>query len=146
MMITGVRDLSIAVFNLDAAMTEFHRKFGLEPRYIQSEARPPVQVRTALYEVGPAGLALMESSEAGSPIDRFLQRRGEGFFSVSLQVDDVRATVAEMSNRGVQFVLEDPISMKDFKAFDGVYGESLMNFTRPKTTFGVVFELQQLIR
>ncbi len=130
-MIKGIRDVSIAVHDLDVAMEDFKAKLGLEPRYIQEEGRPPVQVRTALYSLGGAGLSLMASSEEGSPIDRFLKRRGEGLFSVTVEVEDIKAAVAEM---------------RAFKSHDGMYARALMNFTRPHSTHGVVFEVQQLVR
>ncbi len=145
-MIKGIRDVSIAVHDLDVAMEDFKAKLGLEPRYIQEEGRPPVQVRTALYSLGGAGLSLMASSEEGSPIDRFLKRRGEGLFSVTVEVEDIKAAVAEMRARGVDFVLDEPIEMHPFKSHDGMYARALMNFTRPHSTHGVVFEVQQLVR
>jgi methylmalonyl-CoA/ethylmalonyl-CoA epimerase len=140
------RDLGIAVKDLDAAMNDLRNQFGMEPRYIQSEDRPPIQVRAALYSLETSGLSLMASSEEGSPIDRFLKRRGEGVFSVSVQVDDIDVAVADMRSKGVEFVLDEPVVMNDFMAFDGIYKACRMNFTRPSTTHGVVFEVQQLER
>jgi methylmalonyl-CoA/ethylmalonyl-CoA epimerase len=145
-MIKGIRDLSIAVSDLDVAMDDFKVKFGLEPTAMQEEGRPPVQVRVALYSWGAIGLALMQSSEPGSPIDKFIKRRGEGLFSVTLEVDDIKTAVAELSKHGVDFVLDEPIVMEDFKTHDGTYSKALMNFTKPQSSHGVVFEVQQLVR
>ena len=141
-----IRDVSIAVKDLDAAVEDMRHKFDLEPRYIQNDDRPPIQVRAALYSLGTSGLSLMASSEDGSPIDRFLKRRGEGVFSICVQVDDIKAATADMRSKGVEFVLDEPIVMNDFMAHDGVYSACHMNFTRPASTHGVVFEVQQLDR
>ena len=96
------------------------------------------------FRVGDACLALMESTTPGSPVDRFVRRRGEGLFSVSLAVDDLAAATAHLRRQGVDLVLDAPLVFRDFRAFDGTYRRAEMNFTRPRGLHGVVFELQEL--
>ena len=143
-MITQIREISIAVQNLDEALGSFRQKLCLEPAETQFHSRPPVESRTVTFRVGDACLALMESTTLGSPVDRFVRRRGEGLFSVSLAVDDLAAATAHLRRQGVDLVLDAPLVFRGFRAFDGTYRRAEMNFTRPRSFHGVVFELQEL--
>jgi methylmalonyl-CoA epimerase len=143
-MIRQIREISIAVRSLDEALARFRQTLGLEPAETQVHPRPPVEARTATFRVGDVCLALMESTRPGSPVDRFVQRRGEGLFSVSLAVDDLAAATAQLRRQGVELVLETPLVFENFRTFDGTYRRVKMNFTRPQSLHGVVFELQEL--
>jgi len=143
-MIMQIREVSIAVQNLDDAAASVSEKFGLRPSVTHRDASAPVQARTATFRVGESGLALMESTAPGSAIDRFLRARGEGLFSVSLRVGDLREATERLRAGGAEFVCESPLELRDLPTYDGTYATVKMNFTRPKSTHGVVFELQEL--
>jgi len=143
-MIKQVREISIAVRDLDAAMDSFRQKFGLEPAAPQFHPRPPVEARTVTFRIGEVSFALMASTAPGSPVDRFVQRHGEGLFSISLAVDDLAAAAAHLRGQGVELVLDTPLEFEDFQTYDGMYGRVKMNFTKPRSFHGVVFELQEL--
>jgi methylmalonyl-CoA/ethylmalonyl-CoA epimerase len=143
-MFTQIRETSIAVANLDAAVAAFEEKLGLQPSSTNVDPRPPVESRAAMYRIGDSSLALMESTSAGGPIDRFVQRRGEGLFSVSVAVDDLDEATARMQAAGVDLVLPEPMLFEDFPAFDRSYSKVRMNFTRPSSLHGVLIEVQEL--
>jgi methylmalonyl-CoA epimerase len=143
-MIRQIREISIAVRNLDEALSDFGRKLGLKPEEIQVERRPPVQSRFASLRVGDCSLALMEPTGEGSPVDRFLQRRGEGIFSITVQVDDIEEASRRLRANGVELVLDRPMVLENTRAVDRVYKQVIINFTKPGSLHGVVFEIQQL--
>ncbi len=144
MKITSIREISVAVADLDQAIADFRTKLGLEPEPIQHEPDPPIQSRFASFRIGGCSIALMESAAEESPIEKFVRRRGEGIFSVTLAVDDIAVAMEEMKRRGVDFVLDEPMTLRDIHAVDRVYRECLVNWTRPQSLHGLVFELQEL--
>ncbi|MDP3984632.1 MAG: VOC family protein [Acidimicrobiia bacterium] len=143
-MIRQIREISIAVDNLDEAIAEFRQKLGLKEEEVQVEERPPIQSRFASFRVGDCSIALMESTAPGSPIDRFIARRGEGVFSVTLLVDDIQQASEHLKSNGVDLVLDEPLKLENIRAVDKVYRECTVNFTKPSGLRGAVFEIQEL--
>ena len=85
----------------------------------------------------------MESTEAGSAIERFLERRGPGLFSVTFKTNDIVADVERLRKEGAEFVLDEPLVLHNYSTGFETYAECLVNFTRPRSTGGVVLELQE---
>lgn len=142
-----LREISLAVENLSTSTERFSALLGARPSEVVEVKTPPVQARfVSLDTGGPVSIALMESTEAGSAIERFLERRGEGLFSVTFAVDDIGAAMNDMRQQGVEFVLAEPLLLKDYSTGHAQYRECLVNFTRPRSSGGLVIELQQLIK
>ena len=143
-MIKAIREISVAVQDLDRAIDTFRTKLGLEHEEIQHEPDPPIQSRFASFRIGDCSIALMESTGPGSPIERYLQSRGEGIFSVTLLVDGIAEATERMREQGVEFVLDEAMVLENIRAVDRVYGECLVNWTKPQALHGLVFEIQEL--
>ena len=138
MSIIKISEISIAVKDLEQAVTDYG-KMGFEVTQIEEDTTPPIQARwvVASQGQGDVALSLMESTEAGSPIDKFIQRRGEGIFSISLRVTDLDGEIEKLKAKGAEFVLDKPQKSE--------YLAGRLNFTKPSAlTHGVVFELQEI--
>ena len=144
-MFKQIHEISVAVSDLAQAVESFRGKLGLEPSEVQSDPRPPVQSRFARFRVGDACITLMESTTSGSPIDRFLQRRGEGIFSISVRVEDIEKATSRLRANGVEIVLDKPIVRENYRGFDKTYALSKVNFTHPRSLHGILLELQELV-
>lgn len=145
--IRRVTEISIAVRDLDQATTDMGNALGVETyAEVTEEPEPPVQARFVGFGIrGSTVFGLMESATENSPIDRFIQRRGEGIFSISLEVDDIEATMRDWRERGIDFVLDEPMETKGPVA-GSHWNRIKINFTRPSPLLhGVVFEIQELI-
>ena len=145
--IMRVTEISIAVRDLEKATADMGSALGLNTyAEVTEEPEPPIQARFVGFGIpGSAVFGLMESTVEGSPIDRFVQRRGEGIFSISLEVDDIEATMRDWRERGIEFVLEEPMETKGPVA-GSHWNRMKINFTRPNPLLhGVVFEIQELI-
>jgi hypothetical protein len=59
-------------------------------------------VRLASLPAGNAFVQLAQPLTADHPLAAFMDERGEGMFSLSIEVDDIEATVAELRGCGVQ--------------------------------------------
>ena len=145
-MFKRIREVSIVVEDLDEALADFSSKFGLETASTNFDPRPPVESRSVTFQVGESCIALMESTTPGSPIDRFVKKRGPGLFSFSLEVEDIDEAGEDLRGRGVEFVDDEPMSFPDFPSYDGTYSEAKMLFVKPKSACGTLIEIQQLDR
>jgi methylmalonyl-CoA/ethylmalonyl-CoA epimerase len=138
-----VREVSFAVHDLDEAQAKFYA-MGFPHTPPVEEATNLVQVRLTSMPVGDSSLSLMESlGDTESPISRFLKRRGEGIFSITLLVDDVEGICDKWRKAGVEFVLDEPIELRDTKSVGLDVPVIRGNWTRPSTLHGIVIELQE---
>ena len=86
--------------------------------------------------VGTAGttIELVEPRTAESPVAKFLQKRGPGLHHLCLLVPDIDASMAALTQRGVQFIDEQPRP--------GAHG-SRIAFIKPASVGGLLVELKQ---
>jgi len=105
MRIRRIHHLTVAVRDAERARETFAALFAArsdEPREIQAFC-----VRTCDLELGGDVLQLAAPIGPESPITRFIERKGEGFYNLALEVDDLDAAVAELAERGIK--VSDPI-------------------------------------
>jgi methylmalonyl-CoA/ethylmalonyl-CoA epimerase len=128
-----ISHLGIAVRDLEAAVRLYRDVFGLELRHRwRAEAD---RMEAASFGVGDIEIELMQPTEEDSPVGRFLARRGEGLHHVSYRVDDVAGALARAREAGLEAVDEAPRPGGD--------GRTLVAFLNPKSTLGVLTELEQ---
>jgi len=90
----------MAVRDADAARATFEALFGVAGLGIA--AVPAFGIRTAGVPLGEDLLQLASPVSPDNPVMRFLERKGEGFYNVALEVDDIDAAVAELTAKGVR--------------------------------------------
>lgn len=124
--------IGIAVESLEKGKV-FYEALGLGPMTV--EEVPSEKVRAGFFELGnDARLELLEATSSDSAIAKFLEKRGPGVQQVCLRVKDLRAVMAALKAKGVQFVGDEPRV--------GAHG-ALVAFVHPKSTGGVLLELSQ---
>lgn len=143
-MFSQIREVSIVVHNLDEAVATYSSTLGLTPSAVHSDPRPPIQSRSATFKIGESCIALMEATEPDSPIARFLEKRGEGLFSIALAVPNLDSASDDLRRNGADLLLDSPMEFPSFPAYDRVYSLARMNFVRPKSLHGVLVEVQEL--
>jgi methylmalonyl-CoA epimerase len=94
---------------------------------------PTERVRAAFLPVGESRLELLEPTEPGSVIARFLEKRG-GLHHVCVLVEDLEAALAELKARKVRLIDEVPRAGA---------GGCLVAFVHPQAAGGVLLELKQ---
>jgi methylmalonyl-CoA/ethylmalonyl-CoA epimerase len=139
-----LREVSLAVRDASSAAARFSALLAASSSDAVEVHVPPVDARFFSLDTGPVSVALMESTAAGSAIERFLERRGEGLFSITFEVDDIVAEMARMREAGAEFVLDDPLVLTDYSTGHARYRECLVAFTRPASTGHLLIELQEL--
>ena len=124
--------IGIAVSNLGEALAFYRDALGLEveaPEEVASQ-----RVRAHFIGVGDSAIELLEATADDSPIAKFVARRGPGIHHITLRVDDIRATLARLKEKGVRLIDEAPR--------EGAHG-ALVAFIHPSSTHGVLVELTQ---
>ncbi len=124
--------IGIAVDDLTASLAFFRDALGLDVD--GSEEVASQGVRAHFLRAGDASLELLEATAPGSPIARFLAKRGPGLHHITLSVDDIGAALARLKSRGVRLI--------DERARPGAEGAQVA-FIHPSSTHGVLVELKQ---
>ena len=130
MKILKIDHLGIAVASLAEAVKGYE---ALGFRVDESHDVPTEKVRAAFLAVGESHLELLEPTEPGSVIARFLEKRS-GLHHVCVLVDDIEQALAELKARGVPLVDEQPRPGA---------GGCRVAFVHPKAAAGVRLELKE---
>ena len=128
--VTRIDQVGIAVEDLDAALDFYALAFGLTPS--SREHVPSDGVEEAMLDVGGVQLQLLESTRAGSPIERFLAARGPGMHHLGIAVRSLDAALAHLRAEGVELIDEEPRP--------GGGGHRIA-FVHPRSTGGILIEL-----
>jgi methylmalonyl-CoA/ethylmalonyl-CoA epimerase len=132
-MVKRISHLGLAVKDLDAAIQLYQQVFGLQiaHRWVAEVDR----MEAATFRVGELEIELMQPLEEDSPIGRFIARRGEGIHHVAYRVDDVAEALNRAQEAGVATIDQVPRPGGD--------GRTRIGFLHPRSTFGVLTELEQ---
>jgi methylmalonyl-CoA/ethylmalonyl-CoA epimerase len=91
-------------------------------------------VRVAMLPIGETHIELLEPLTSESPIGKFLDRRGPGIHHIAIRVDDIRAALGQLKQKGARLIDETPRIGA---------GGCLVAFIHPSSTNGVLLELVQ---
>ena len=132
-MLRRISHIGIAVRDLDAAVKLYEQVFGLRiaHRWVAGADR----MEAASLRIGDLEIELMQPLEEDSPVGRFIARRGEGIHHVAYRVEDVADALDRAREAGIQTIDERPRRGGD--------GRTLVGFLHPKSTFGVLTELEE---
>ncbi|TCT22591.1 methylmalonyl-CoA epimerase [Melghiribacillus thermohalophilus] len=125
-----IAHIGIAVQKLDDVMSFYHDILGLKLKGI--EEVPSEGVKVAFFEIGETSIELLEPMNDDSPIQKFIEKRGEGIHHIALEVQDIEERLKQYKNQDVPLIHETP------KA--GAYN-SRIAFLHPKAANGVLYEL-----
>lgn len=133
----GIHGINIAVHDLEQWTTRFEELFEVQSKPVDESGFAFPGLRGASFNIGGFYLNLIASEAESTSVSRFLDKRGEGIFLLSVGVQDVDEATRELRESGFAPVLEKPVRG------DGHAG---VNFTHPKDMAGVQLELIELPR
>lgn len=129
-MFKKIHHVGIATKNLEECVKFYEEKFNLKILY--KEELKENKVKVAGFKVGDVYIELLEPLSNDSPIQAFLERKGEGIHHIAYLVDDISNTLNILKEKGIILIDEKPRS--------GAHGTKIA-FLHPKTNFGVLVEL-----
>jgi methylmalonyl-CoA epimerase len=135
-MLRQISHLGLAVKDLDAAIRLYEGVFGLKVkhRWVAEADR----MEAASFRVGAIEIELMQPLGEDSPVGRFIARRGEGIHHIAYKVDDVAEALTKARESGIDTIDEKPRAGGD--------GRTNIGFLHPRSTFGVLTELEEDVR
>jgi methylmalonyl-CoA/ethylmalonyl-CoA epimerase len=122
--------IGIAVRSLEAALKTYQGQLGFDVTEIVDIEEQ--RVRVAVLPCGDSRIELLEPATADSPIQKFLDARGEGIHHLCFQVENMERKLSELQAGSVQ--LAKSASGKGL-------GDRKIVFLHPKSTHGVLIEL-----
>lgn len=124
--------IGIATHQLDEALALWQDVLGLE---VDSTEEVTEQgVRVAILAIGETHIELLEPLSPSSPVGKFLEKRGPGIHHLAVRVSDIRASLAQLKEKGVRLIDETPRLGA---------GGCLVAFVHPSAANGVLLELVQ---
>jgi methylmalonyl-CoA/ethylmalonyl-CoA epimerase len=124
--------IGIATRGIEDALAFYRDALGLD--VAETEEVAEQKVRVAMLPIGESRIELLEATTEDSPIARFLEKRGPGIHHVAVRVNDIRAALAELRQKGARLIDEEPRTGA---------GGCLVAFVHPSSTGGVLLELVQ---
>jgi methylmalonyl-CoA/ethylmalonyl-CoA epimerase len=129
-----VEHIGIAVKSLTTSVPLFEKLLNTvcyKKEMVESE-----KVMTAFLKSGETKIELLESTDAGGIIARFIEKKGEGLHHIAFDVANIEAEMSRLKDEGFVLLNETPKKGADNK---------LVCFLHPKNTNGVLIELCQEI-
>ncbi len=129
-MVTKIDHIGIAVKDLKEALKFYEDVLGIKLE--GTEVIEDQKVKTAFLPIGDTEIELLESTEEGGPIDKFIEKRGEGIQHIAYRVENIEKAIEKMKKNGIRMIDEKP----RYGA-----GGAKIAFAHPKSTFGVLIEV-----
>jgi methylmalonyl-CoA/ethylmalonyl-CoA epimerase len=125
--------IAVLVDDLEATLQFWRDALGMELTHIQDI--PAEMAQIAFLPTGGSEIELVKPTSSDSGLARYLEKRGPGMHHICLEVDDIAGMLAQLKEKGVQLINEEPKV--------GMSGRKYA-FIHPKSANGVMVELYEL--
>lgn len=132
-MIKRVAHIAVAVRSVEEASRFFEQVLGL--RCERTEVVETEKAKVAFFPLGETEIELVEGMEKGNPLERFLEKRGEGIHHICLEVANLDETMGQLREAGVPLLDETPRPGAD---------GTRVAFIHPKGAHGILIELVEV--
>ena len=126
----GIHHLGLAVVDLDEAISTYEKLVGGRLEHRDQLADQGVEAASVL--VGESRVELLAAAGPGTPVGRFLAKRGPGMHHVAYLVEDVGAALEELAAVGAELIDTEPRR--------GLFGLQVA-FVHPDAVHGVLTEV-----
>jgi methylmalonyl-CoA/ethylmalonyl-CoA epimerase len=132
-MIKKIEHIGVAVKSVDESIHVFRDILGIPMEKVyESEA---IKTKIAFFPVGGSTIELVEPMDPESPVAKFIQKRGEGIHHICLGVENIEAALRHYESQGIELLNKTARKTPDGR---------LVAFLHPKSTHGVLIELEQM--
>lgn len=125
-----IEHIGIAVKDLEASKSLFEKL--LDTSCYKEEKVESEGVQTAFFRSGPNKIELLAAIDNAGPIQKFLEKKGEGIHHIAFDVENIYEERERLIKEGFICLNDEPKKGADNK---------LVCFFHPKSTNGVLVEL-----
>lgn len=131
--ITRINHIAVLVDDIEATLKFWRDGLGMQVAGIQDI--PAEMAQIAFLPTGDSEIELVRPTTSDSGLAKYLEKRGPGMHHICLEVDDIAGMLAQLKEKGIQLINEEPKLSADGR---------LYAFVHPKSANGVMVELYQL--
>lgn len=134
--------VNVATSDLDGALDKW-RKLGLATLPPAHMPQPPIEITDVTMPLGPLGaISVIAPTGPGSAVQRFLQKRGAGAYSIAVRVDSLAEVMREWAAAGIEWVLPEPQQLPPNTPAGRYRPERLrINWVKPSSLGGILLEV-----
>jgi methylmalonyl-CoA/ethylmalonyl-CoA epimerase len=138
--------VNVATGDLEGTLGKW-RAMGLATMPPVHMPSPPAEITDVTLPLGPTGaVSVIAPTGPGSPVQRFLDKRGEGAYSIAVRVDDLAEVMRDWAAAGMQWVLPEPYEFPPGNAAGRYVPERLKaNWVKPSSLSGVMLEVFEFV-
>ena len=126
--------IGIAVKSIEDSDRLYHQLLGT-PSYKHEEVSSQM-VLTSFFKAGESKIELLQATHPESPLQKFIDKKGEGIHHIAFEVNDIKAEMQRLKAAGYQLLQDEPSEGADNK---------LICFIHPRSANGVLIEICQSI-
>jgi catechol 2,3-dioxygenase-like lactoylglutathione lyase family enzyme len=139
--VTRVLHAGIVVKDLSKALAFYAETFGCRDYRFAKFKKSGYELDLAFVPIGDLQLELVQPIEG--PWVRRMQRKGEGFTELCLEVKNLADFYDKMKSRGVTLVDQDELPLTDKKFEQSVDGNMRFAYLPTRTAFGSWIEVME---
>ena len=124
--------IGVATDDLEASLALYEGSMKMPVAHRETVSEQGVEA--VLLDVGDCHVELLSPLGPDTPVGKFLERKGPGLHHVAYRVEDIAATLTELSDAGVELIDSEPRT--------GIR-DSRVAFIHPRSTGGVLTEIVQ---
>lgn len=138
--------VNVATPDLDGTLEKW-RKLGLATLPPARMPQPPIEITDVTLPLGPAGaISVISPTGPGSPVHRFLEKRGAGAYSIAVRVDSLSEVMKEWAASGIEWVLPTPQELPPRTPAGRYMPDGLkVNWVKPASLGGIMLEVFEFV-
>lgn len=131
--INRINHVAIVVDDMEQSLAFWRDALGIELHELREV--PAEKSQVAFLPLDGAEIELVKPTSGDSGLAKYLAKRGPGMHHVCLEVDDIEAMMALLTEKSIRLINEAPRTAADGKRYA---------FIHPESTGGVLVELYQV--
>jgi len=131
--IKSINHVAVVVDDMEKALSFWRDALGMEMTELRDV--PAEESQVAFLPLSGCEVELVMPTSEDSGIAKYLAKRGPGMHHICLEVDDIAGMLAQLRDKGVRLINEEPRTGADGKKYA---------FIHPESTSGVLVELYEL--
>lgn len=131
--IKAINHVAVVVSDMEKSLAFWRDALGIHLHELRDV--PAEKSQVAFLPLAGAEVELVMPTTDDSGIAKYLAKRGQGMHHLCLEVDDIEGMLAQLKDKNIRLINEEPRTAADGKKYA---------FIHPESTGGVLVELYQL--